>query len=176
MCTLSCFSHVGLFGTPWTVARQAPLSMGFPREEYCSGLPFPSPGDLPNAGTEPESLISPDFTGGFFTTSTTWKAPAICLLVVKSSSAWLKEVFLTHGKAISYFVTFNLTHLTKSSYYEGFWSHWCFAAFVFHDSADIVSWGWLQSGQSTWIYHLKTTKCFQFRKEVTDREKQRALD
>ena len=171
---LSCFSHVRPFGTPWTVARQAPLSMGFPRQEYCSGLTFPSPGNLPDAGIEPESLISLDFTGGFFTTSTTWKAPAICLLVVKSSSSWLSEVFLTYGKAISCFVTFNLKHLIKSSFYEGFWSHWSvFAAFVFHHSADIVSWGWLQSGQST---YLTTTKCFQFRKEVTDREKQRTLD
>ena len=121
---LSCFSHVRPFGTPWTVARQAPLSMGFPRQEYCSGLTFPSPGNLPDAGIEPESLISLDFTGGFFTTSTTWKAPAICLLVVKSSSSWLSEVFLTYGKAISCFVTFNLKHLIKSSFYEGFWSHW----------------------------------------------------
>ena len=41
-------------GTPWTVAHQAPLSMGFPRQEYWSGLPFPSPGDLPDPGIEPE--------------------------------------------------------------------------------------------------------------------------
>ena len=43
--------------TPWTVARQAPLSMGFPRQEYWSGLPFTSPGDLPNQGMEPPSLL-----------------------------------------------------------------------------------------------------------------------
>ena len=43
------------FVTPWTVARQAPLSMGFSRQEYWSGLPFPSPGDLPNPGIEPGS-------------------------------------------------------------------------------------------------------------------------
>ena len=43
-------SHVQLFGTPWTVAYQAPLSMEFPRQEYWSGLPFPPPGDLPNTG------------------------------------------------------------------------------------------------------------------------------
>ena len=41
--------------TPWTVARQAPLSMGFPRQEYCSGLPFPSPGNLPNPEIKPPS-------------------------------------------------------------------------------------------------------------------------
>ena len=48
--------------TPWTVARQAPLSMGFSRQEYWSGVPFPSPGDLPNLGIEPASRIA--FTGG----------------------------------------------------------------------------------------------------------------
>ena len=48
-------SRVRLFVTPWTVAYQAPLSMGFPRQEYWSGLPFPSPGDLPDPGIEPRS-------------------------------------------------------------------------------------------------------------------------
>ena len=48
-------SRVRLFATPWTVAHQAPPSMGFPRQEYWSGLPFPSPGDLPNPGMEPWS-------------------------------------------------------------------------------------------------------------------------
>ena len=43
------------FVTPWTVAPQAPLAMEFPRQEYWSGLPFPSPGDLPNSGMEPKS-------------------------------------------------------------------------------------------------------------------------
>ena len=48
-------SRVRLFATPWTVAYQAPRSMGFSRQEYRSGLPFPSPGDLPNPGIEPGS-------------------------------------------------------------------------------------------------------------------------
>ena len=48
-----------LFVTPWAMACQAPQSIGFSRQEYWSGLPFPSPGDLPNAGTEPTSLVSP---------------------------------------------------------------------------------------------------------------------
>jgi len=52
--------------TPWTVARQAPLSMGFSRQEYWSGLPHPPPGDLPNPGKMPMSLRSPALTGGFF--------------------------------------------------------------------------------------------------------------
>ena len=52
---LSCFSRVRLCATPWTVAHQAPLSMGFSRQKYWSGLPFPSPGDLPNPRIEPRS-------------------------------------------------------------------------------------------------------------------------
>ena len=58
-------SRVRLFATPWTIARQAPLSMGFPREEYWSELPFPSPGDLPDPEIKPSS---PALAGGFFTT------------------------------------------------------------------------------------------------------------
>ena len=58
-------SHIQLFAIPWTVACQAPLSMGFPRQEYWSGLSFPSPGDLPNSGIEP---ASPALADGFFTT------------------------------------------------------------------------------------------------------------
>ena len=49
-CMLSCFSHVQFCETLWTVACQAPLSVGFSRQEYWSGLPFPSPGDLPDPG------------------------------------------------------------------------------------------------------------------------------
>ena len=54
--------------TPWTVARQAPLSMGFSRQEYWSGLPCPPSGDLPDPGIEPASLASPALVGRFFTT------------------------------------------------------------------------------------------------------------
>ena len=57
------FSHVQLFATPWTVAHQVPLSMGFSRQEYWSGLPFPTPGDLPDPGMEPTSLVSPALAG-----------------------------------------------------------------------------------------------------------------
>ena len=71
---LSGFSRVPLFATPWTVAHHAPLSMGFSRQEYWSGLPRPPPGNLPDSGIEPESLMSPALGGRFFTTSTTWEA------------------------------------------------------------------------------------------------------
>ena len=59
---------------PMDVAHQAPLSMEFSREEYWSGLPFPSPGDLPDSGIELVSLASPALADRFFTTSTTWEA------------------------------------------------------------------------------------------------------
>ena len=54
--------------TPWTVTCQAPLSMGFPRQENWSGLPLPASGDLPDPKIEPKSLASPALAGGFFPT------------------------------------------------------------------------------------------------------------
>ena len=77
MCVLSRFSHVRLFTTLWTEARQAPLPMGFSRHEYWSGLPCPPPGDLPYPGIKPMSLKSPALAGGFFTTSATWEGLAV---------------------------------------------------------------------------------------------------
>ena len=71
----SRFSQVRLFVTLWTVACQAPLSMRFPRQEYWSVLPCPSPGDLPDPGIEPMSLESPALAGRLFTTSAAWEAP-----------------------------------------------------------------------------------------------------
>ena len=71
---LSYFNRVRLCN-PRTVIHQAPLSMGFSRQEQWSGQPFPLPGDLPDPGIEPMSLMSPALAGGFFTTSATWKAP-----------------------------------------------------------------------------------------------------
>ena len=71
-CTLSHFGGVRLFATPWTVACQASLSVGFSRQEYWSGLPCPPPGDLSDPGIGPSSLMSPALAGGFSTTSVTW--------------------------------------------------------------------------------------------------------
>ena len=67
--SVKSLSHIRLSTTPWTVARQAPLSMGFSRQEYWGGLPFPSPGDRPDPGTEPTSLMPPVLVGGFFNTA-----------------------------------------------------------------------------------------------------------
>ena len=75
-CVLSRLSHVQLLAALWTVACQAPLSMGFSRQENWSGLPSPSPGDLPNPGIKPEVLMFPaiGLSHGLFTTSATWEA------------------------------------------------------------------------------------------------------
>ena len=70
-----CFSLVWLSVTLWTVAHQAPLSMGFSRQEYWSGLPYPPPGDLPNPRIKLMALTLPALAGGFFTTTATWEAP-----------------------------------------------------------------------------------------------------
>ena len=66
-----------------TVAFQAPLSMGFYRQEYWGGLSFPSPQDLPDPGIEPVTLASPELAGRFFTTSATWEAPNIYKIIYK---------------------------------------------------------------------------------------------
>ena len=75
--------------TPWTVAHQAPLPTGFSRQEHWSGLPCPPPGDLPDPGTEPVSLMSPALAGGFFTITTTWEPrleDTVCLFCVGHSA------------------------------------------------------------------------------------------
>ena len=66
-------SRVQLFATLWTVARQAPLSMVFSRQEYWNGLPFPPPGDLLNPGIKPMSTSYPALASRLFTISTTWE-------------------------------------------------------------------------------------------------------
>ena len=80
---------------PWTIAREAPLSMGFSRQKYWSELLFPSPGDLPDPGME---LGSPALTGGFFTSESPWKPSVIAGVNMKGRGSregaklrWLHE-------------------------------------------------------------------------------------
>ena len=73
-CILNYFCSVRLCVTLQTLACQAPLSMGFSRQEYWSELPCPPLRDFPDSGTEPVSLTSPVLAGGFFTTGATWEA------------------------------------------------------------------------------------------------------
>ena len=74
ICTQS-LSCIRLFAVPWTIAHQAPLPMEFSRQEYWTGVPFSTAGDLPDSGIKPASLVSPALAGRFLTTSTTWEAP-----------------------------------------------------------------------------------------------------
>ena len=75
--TSGCAPRYSIMSTPfvtpwtvtWTVAHQTPMSMGFPRQEYWSGLPCPPPGDLPNSRTEPSSPVAPVLAGRFLTTA-----------------------------------------------------------------------------------------------------------
>ena len=77
--SLSC---VQPFATPWTVVCQAPLCMGFSRQEYWNRLPFPPPGKLPDPGVEPECPVTPELAGRFFTTE---------LPGLKSFRPWVKQ-------------------------------------------------------------------------------------
>ena len=76
---------------PWAVAHQAPLSMGFPRQEHWSGLLFPPPGDLPDPGIEPTSLLFPALAARFLTTSTTWEALIVNSFKVSNLKFLLKK-------------------------------------------------------------------------------------
>ena len=91
---LSRFSRVLLCATPWTVAHQAPLYMGFSKQEYWSGLPCPSPGDLPNPGIKSKSLMSPALAGDFFTTGANWEVHIKCKGMnyskIKTKIDWIK--------------------------------------------------------------------------------------
>ena len=97
---LSRFSLARLFIALLTIARQAPLSMGFSRQEYWTGLPCPSPGDLLDPGVKPKSLPSPTWEGGFFTTSATWEdlqevdsyQALIFALILSSQPPELREI------------------------------------------------------------------------------------
>ena len=100
-CMLSCFSHVHLFASLWTKAYQAPLSMGLSRKGYWSGLPCPPPGDLPDPGIFPTSLMSLALAGEFFITSTTWEVPKLIIDTHKrerTPNTKLKKVIKPQGK------------------------------------------------------------------------------
>ena len=98
LCVLNCFSRTQLFVTLWAVACQAPLSMGFSRQEYWSGLLCPPPGNLPDLGTGPLSLTFPALAVEFFTTSATGEPPWVTIYSIqylcRSSSRLYLVVFL----------------------------------------------------------------------------------
>ena len=88
-CYLVSKSCPNSFATLWIVGHQVPLSMGFPRQEQWSGLPFPTPGDIPNPGFAP---VSPILTGRFFTTELPGREPRRMVIIFKKLS-WPKTFF-----------------------------------------------------------------------------------
>ena len=88
---------------PWTVAHQAPLSTGFPRQEYWNGLPFPSRGDLPDPGIEP---VSPALAGGFFTTESPGKPSIIIPWCLSSLSYWITQMSLGDKDCYAHFIDY----------------------------------------------------------------------
>jgi len=82
--------------TLWTVARKAPLSMGFSRQEYWSGLPCLPPGDLPDRGIELVSLMSLALAGGFFTTSTSW----LYTHLKTKNKTWFKRIHVLYSTSM----------------------------------------------------------------------------
>ena len=91
---LSC---VSLFVTPQTISHQAPVSMGFSKQEYWSGLPFSTPGDLPDPRIKPESLAPPAFAGRFFTTVSpgkpSWYTIQSQYIFQAKEEAWRRGLF-----------------------------------------------------------------------------------
>ena len=102
---LSCFSCVWFFATAWTVAHQAPLSMGFYREEPWNGLPCPPSGDLSDPGIEPTSLMVPALAGGFFTTI---KTRMCCCLVAKQCPTLVTPLTAAHQASFSVIISQSL--------------------------------------------------------------------
>ena len=108
---LSHFSHFRLFVTPWSVARQASLSMGFSRQEYWSRLPCPPARDLPDPGIKPASLASPALAGRFFTTEPPGKPSLGYLLSVLLPEKLLSLshfLLLSLFPAVEYFLLLNI--------------------------------------------------------------------
>ena len=114
-CMLNRFSRVRFFATLWTVACQTPLSMGFSRQEYWSGLPCSPPVDLPDPGIKPASLMSPALVGGFFTTSTTWEALLDWSLNVNYLIMLNITRFSSRGPIVLFFFFFTVIRNTQQN-------------------------------------------------------------
>ena len=129
MCALSCFSRVWLFVMLWTVACQAPLSMGFSRQEYWSGLPFPLPGHLPDPWIEPSPFTSPALVGGFFIASTTWEASSSHLQSFPASGSFpMSQFFASGGQSIGASASASVLPVTIQDWFPLGWTGWISSA------------------------------------------------
>ena len=107
---LSHFSHVQLFATLWTIAHQAPPSVGIFPEGIMEGLSCPSPGDLPYSGIKPTSFMSPELVGGLFTTNATGKPWANIYLYIYSWSMQEEDVGIHEPASSWYWLVWNKMH------------------------------------------------------------------
>ena len=122
-CVLRHFSWVWLFATLWITARQAPLSMGFPRQQYWSGLPYPPSGDLPGPGSNLSSLMSPALAGWFFTTIATWEALSDRLVIqvsIELGNPSLLCITMMSAKTVTIWSVFNPSPFCLYFYYSCF--------------------------------------------------------
>ena len=110
--------------TPWTVARQTPQSMGFSRQEYWSGLPFPPSGGLPDPGIEPRSPVTPSLAGGFFSTVPPGSPHLFLLWCISSVWKALPKIYLVDSSLPSerHYCPLNLKspHNLKSNFFALF--------------------------------------------------------
>ena len=156
---LSCFSHVWLFATPWTVACQPPLSMEFSRQEYCSELPFPLPGDLPDLGMEPEYPASPVLSG---------KENFECHPRDQNGTQWLW--FTSFDFVSSSISTREESGVVWSLHKAGHEGHSCSAHLIQCLKLSSSLWAqiplkWratLRATKTFWKYHLESTTAFCF--------------
>ena len=118
-CMLSHFSRVWLFASLWTVVCQAPLSMGFSRQESWSGWLFPPPGDFPHPGIKPTSLMSPPLAGGFFTTSAILEAWLLDWL--SSMNSWLHEEMFIKVVLMAIIILFPIYPTSQSKNALNYW-------------------------------------------------------
>ena len=119
VCVLSHFSHIQLFVTLWTCSQPDSSVHGILWARILNQLACPSPGDLPNPGTEPTSLTSPALARGFFTTSTTWEDQVsyLCYIIAKSRWILLQPPCNSPGKNIAVGCHFLLQHYPSINEY-----------------------------------------------------------
>ena len=123
-------SHVQLFTNPWTVVHQAPLSVEFSRQEYWSGLPFPSPGDLPNPGIKP---VSPASRGRVFTVWATREAQVLhdysrCYFWVKLDEGYTRSLCVISYNCVCVYNYLKRRKDIKGKKYGAFCSLVCMCA------------------------------------------------
>ena len=136
---MKSLSRVRLFATPWTVAYQAPPSMGFSRQEYWSGLPFPSPGDLPNPGIEPRSSALQAEVDVFLELSCFFDDPTAVCSLISDSSAFPKSSLNIWNFSVHVLLKPSLENF--ECYFASVWNE-CICEVVWTFFGIVFLWNW----------------------------------